>query len=163
MALNNRPGNRVAFNTVIRRTGKPDSNWNGNTFSAAWNIEIGEGRSQVVGAGNEIYVTTGSSERKEGKNQLTTRIVAINLRSGEEIWSQTQSSTMCDDQESFGGAQAAPQSTPAIVGNCLVAISFAGQLSCSESQRWRNRLEAGSRRRLGRRAGTVRFLCQSRV
>ena len=101
-----------------------------SAMTIAWNVKIGESRSQAVGIDDVIYVATGSAEKDGDKKRLTTRIVALNTLNGEEKWAHELTSTMFDEQETFGGATPAPQATPTIAGPYLIAVSFTGQLSC---------------------------------
>jgi len=95
-----------------------------------WDIEIGKGRSQVVGVGDDLYVLSGEENKVDGKTILKTIVIGLRLADGSKKWTFKTQSTMSSEQETFGGAAATPQATPAIVGNRLVAIDFSGQLIC---------------------------------
>ncbi len=95
-----------------------------------WNIKIGGGRSQIVGVGNHIYVTTGTGTNEGDTMILNQRTIAIDATNGTEEWSSTSSTTMRGDQETFSGSTASPQSTPVIAGEFLITISFSGKLAC---------------------------------
>ncbi len=113
------------------------TNWRGSllltsddALAVAWNIEIGAGRSQVVGLGDGIYLTSGVAEKLDGKTRLTNRVVAIDATSGNTKWSTQQESFMRDGQENFGETPVSPQATPLIVGPNLITVSFTGHLIC---------------------------------
>lgn len=102
-----------------------------SSITKAWDIEIGEGRSQVVGQENEIYVTTGFSEDQgDGQSLVTTKTLAIDALTGKQKWSYEQTSSKAEPQQTFGGASISPQATPAITSSRLITISFTGQLTC---------------------------------
>ena len=101
-----------------------------DSISVAWNIKAGEGRSQVVGVGTEIYVTTGTTEQAGDKLKLTNLISAIDATNGNTIWSKQQESLMRDGQENFSDTPVGPQATPVVAGSSLIALSFTGQLIC---------------------------------
>ncbi len=104
-------------------------------FAIAWDIEVGAGRSQVVGVDNEIYVSTGTATKEGEQTNLSTRIAAIDLNSGKEKWNYEQTSIMFNTQETFGGATAAPQATAVIASEQLITVSFSGQLICLDRNR----------------------------
>ena len=99
------------------------ANWSSNTKLRSmalhpivkWNHKIGEGRSQVVGGGERIYITVGSSEKRKSDKTATISqtIFCLNAKTGEEIWQYVSSGIMDPDQETFGGAKATPRSTTA--------------------------------------------------
>jgi outer membrane protein assembly factor BamB len=96
-----------------------------------WEVTIGEGRSQPVGVAGEIYVTAGSSrERDDGVTEVTTNVFGLKADSGETLWTFESSGQLREQQQTFGGAKASPQSTPAIVGKRLIVVTFTGQLLC---------------------------------
>lgn len=113
------------------------SNWEtdlrlnpGFGVSKDWEVEIADGRSQVVAADGVLYVLSGESRKEDETTLITHRTNAIDVHTGQVIWSKTEKSTMFEDQETFGGATPAPQATPAIVGDKLVSLGFTGCLVC---------------------------------
>ena len=101
-----------------------------NSLSINLNIEIGEGRSQVVGIDDQVYVTSGTSEDKDGDVLVSTTTQRIDAATGTPIWTYQTSATMHPSQETFRNANATPQATPAIAGSSLIIINFTGQLTC---------------------------------
>lgn len=96
--------------------------------------DVGQGRAQIVGDGKLLYVVAGSSTRdKESEvTSVNTTITAYTTHKGEleQQWTYGIESTLRGDQQTFGGAEATPQSTPLVVGSKLIAMSFTGQLIC---------------------------------
>jgi outer membrane protein assembly factor BamB len=101
-------------------------------LSVDWEIEIGRGRSQVVGIDEKIYVTSGTMQKEDGKNRVITQTMALDAVTGKQIWSTEQDGWMSEKQENFSGEPVSPQATPLIIGSRLITISFNGQLVCRE-------------------------------
>ena len=100
--------------------------------------EVGQGRAQVVGDGDRFFVLAGSSTRDEESKTTSanTIITAYTMQEGQpqQQWNYELASILRGDQQTFGGAEATPQSTPLVVGSKLIALSFTGQLVCLDCQ-----------------------------
>ncbi|MFK7765983.1 MAG: PQQ-binding-like beta-propeller repeat protein [Mariniblastus sp.] len=105
------------------------------TPSIVWEVEIGEGRSQVVGDDERVFVATGSSKKTEaGQASISQTVYCLDAKTGEEVWQHVSRGVMDESQETFGGAQATPQASPALVGNSLIQLSFSGSLVCLDQK-----------------------------
>jgi outer membrane protein assembly factor BamB len=101
-----------------------------NGISESWRRTVGEGRSQIVGDEHQIFVAAGGSKKVNGTNRLETSFSRLNPETGEIVWQRKFTSEMDEEQETFSGAQASPQSTPALTKEFVIAISFTGRLVC---------------------------------
>lgn len=115
-------------------------------FEQVWNAEVGHGRSQVIVDGDRVFVMAGEHESRKGKSKLIhTRLLCIDLKSGDELWKhESDSVDMYKEQESFSGAPISPQATPTLIGESIVTISFTGLLECVDAAtgdlRWKQDL-----------------------
>jgi len=56
-------------------------------FEPGWKVEVGEGRSQIVVADDQVFVFAGQSEKRKGKPPLVkTRLLCLDRATGNEIW-----------------------------------------------------------------------------
>ncbi|MEM6471992.1 MAG: PQQ-binding-like beta-propeller repeat protein [Planctomycetota bacterium] len=97
---------------------------------------IGEGRSGVVTNGTLCFVT---ALAESGDAPLTEAVIALDQRTLQKVWEQKYETPVLDAQESFGGKQRSPQSTPLLMKNSdgdelLVTIGFAGRLHVFRSK-----------------------------
>lgn len=102
-------------------------------FRELWHATPGMGRGQVVGDAATVYVASGESSKAKSTDgtEIRTQVVALDTLSGQQKWRfDFPLAEMHDDQETFGGAQASPNATPALIEGRIVAISFTGHLVC---------------------------------
>lgn len=101
--------------------------------SILWKREVGDGRSQVVFSEDTLFVSSAINRVLEDESvELTERIEAINLQTGQSVWKNEVSSKMLEGQENFSGTPAAPQATPLVVGGNVIWIGFTGIMQCLE-------------------------------
>ncbi|MEM7477559.1 MAG: PQQ-binding-like beta-propeller repeat protein [Planctomycetota bacterium] len=98
-------------------------------LASVWEMEVGEGRAQVIGSNRALIVASGGWADSE-KRQVRTQISAHRSEDGKQLWSFEQVGPLCENQQTFGGAEPAPQATPLLLGNRLIYVSFTGQLTC---------------------------------
>jgi outer membrane protein assembly factor BamB len=108
----------------------PDSN-----YAEVWNVEVGNGRSQPVSDGKHVFVTSGSfhtsQKAAEKPKVIQSRTLCLDRFNGNVIWKhETEPVEMPETQETFSGAAPSPRSTPAIIGESIVTVSFSGILEC---------------------------------
>lgn len=101
-----------------------------NSLSLAWNIKIGNGRSQVVGSEKEIFVTSSIGDDDGDKTLATMTTQRIDVATGNPTWTHNISSKLHSSQETFQSEEATPQATPALTATKLITVSFTGELIC---------------------------------
>lgn len=101
-----------------------------------WNVEVGEGYAQVIGSGSRIFVASGSARKIEGtkSRQIETLLTARSIDTGKKVWTYKSTSTMTNDQETFGGVTPTPRATPLLIGGRLVYWTFTGELICLNAE-----------------------------
>lgn len=109
------------------------------TFHQPTSTEIGSGRAQIVSDDKMLFVASGSNTR-DGESKITgvTTSIKAYIADDSEMhqqWSYILDSKLRGDQQTFGGADATPQSTPLVIGRKLIILSFTGQLVCLDSER----------------------------
>ncbi|MFK7822205.1 MAG: PQQ-binding-like beta-propeller repeat protein, partial [Planctomycetaceae bacterium] len=105
-------------------------------LNLAWQQDVGEGQSQVVGDTQIIYVASGSSKQIAGsKNRkLQTILTARSIDGGDVKWTYRTESVMTDKQETFGGNKPTPQATPLLLNDRIILMTFTGELICVNTQ-----------------------------
>ena len=84
-------------------------------FVVEWQQAFGEGRSQIVGREDRIYIASGSDQKVDEAVKITTQIRCVSLKTGDEIWKFESTGDKRPDQENFSGAPYSPQSTPLLL------------------------------------------------
>ena len=120
-------GSQSGWNSELALEGK-------SYLRLEWEARVQDGRNQIVGAGSKVFVTSGSS-RKDENEQLfaVTKVMALSLESGEQLWSLETESLASKGQETFGGNPIAPQATPLLIQDRLILVTFTGRLICVDS------------------------------
>ncbi|MCR9199887.1 MAG: PQQ-like beta-propeller repeat protein [Planctomycetaceae bacterium] len=94
-----------------------------------WTQNVGQGRGQVVGGRDAIYVVSGAVTDTTPPENVTI-ITRRNAATGNVVWQHDFSTPIPEDQQTFSGDQPSPQATPAVLNNRLYVISFTGALQC---------------------------------
>lgn len=128
-------------------------NWEGSlsvencsNLKLNWKMDVGEGRCQVVGDEETVFVASGKSAKSEAskKTETKTTVTAYEVSTRKQIWSYQIKGIFGPKQQSFGGDPASPQSTPLYAGNRLVFMDFVGNLTCLDAktgeQKWTKNL-----------------------
>ena len=97
--------------------------------SLRWQKEVGAGKSSIVVADNTAIVSF-RVDLEQQKKTWNEAIAAFSLKTGEKLWEYSCEVTDLKKQESFSGDPRAPQATPAIHENFVVALGFTGHLIC---------------------------------
>ncbi len=96
-----------------------------------WKAQYGEGRSSLVVDGDQLFVFFGDNKTGADKTVICREtLIAVDRTTGKQKWRFDDSSIMHADQETFSGAAATPQATPAIAGDRIFCIGFTGKLHC---------------------------------
>lgn len=98
-------------------------------LGVAWTENVGQGRSQIVGAKGAIYVVSGSVTDATPP-QVVTSVTRRDADSGNVVWRHEFSTPVIGAQQTFSGDQPSPQATPAVLNHRLYVISFTGRLQC---------------------------------
>lgn len=103
-------------------------------LGVAWQVTSGEGRSQIVGGGDAIYVATGRvaapDNAADSVPQQITTVTRRDASTGRVVWEHTHATATIAAQQTFSGDPPSPQATPALLNDRLFVISFTGQLQC---------------------------------
>lgn len=98
-----------------------------------WKVEVGEGHSSPVAAGNRIYILA----RQNGQEILR----ALEPATGKTIWQQSDSMPYTMNSAATGHGKG-PKSTPVVGGDRIYTLSISGVLSCRDAAtgdaRWRH-------------------------
>ncbi|MEM8733571.1 MAG: PQQ-binding-like beta-propeller repeat protein [Planctomycetota bacterium] len=101
-----------------------------------WSVPIGEGRAQIVGNKQRVFVTSAKVIKSGEKKTLQNLIQCLDARTGNELWQVGfESKVHAGEQETFGNQSACPQATPLLIDNRLIAIDFAGVMICVDTER----------------------------
>jgi outer membrane protein assembly factor BamB len=102
--------------------------------SVRWKRTIGEGLSSLVRKDDLLYVThlrrqsEQESETPESERANREVITALNAATGKTVWEFEWEAGWIEDQQAFGGKSRAPQATPLIVDDRVIALGFTGKL-----------------------------------
>ena len=101
-----------------------------------WQQQLGAGMSGVVECGGVVFtsylIPFEDEEAAKPEHERTHReaIVAMNANNGRIVWKHVYDAGWIESQQAFGGRSRAPQATPAICGDRIVAIGFTGKIYC---------------------------------
>ena len=99
-------------------------------FELQWQKEVGEGRSQIVGDKEFVFVASGYDGKESDQVSIHTSIRCYRAENGEQIWEWKEKSIRHKKQENFSGAPCSPQSTPLLLGDRIIATTFDGLMVC---------------------------------
>ncbi|MFN3190563.1 MAG: PQQ-binding-like beta-propeller repeat protein [Aureliella sp.] len=115
-----------------------------------WTINVGEGRAQIIGDSEKIFIASaskGNTTSAKSGSSIRNWIRCLETSTGKERWQiELESHLHRKEQETFGNQSACPQATPLLIDGRLVAIDFAGVMVCldanSGKQLWKKDLVA---------------------
>jgi outer membrane protein assembly factor BamB len=96
--------------------------WSGEAPRRAWERELGEGYSAIIGDGRTLYAAF--------RRDDTMVVAALDAATGRTRWQQPMADTPRPGM--FLDYGRGPNSTPALVGNRLFVVSFTGQLAAMD-------------------------------
>ena len=103
-----------------------------DTLSLQWKVEVGEGHSSPVAAGDRIYILA-----RQGEDEI---LRALDPATGKTIWQQADRMPYSMHSAATGHGKG-PKSTPVVAGGSVCALSISGVLSCRDAAtgeaRWR--------------------------
>ncbi len=103
-----------------------------DTLSLRWRVEVGEGHSSPVAAGDRIYILA-----RQGEDEI---LRALDPATGKTIWQQADRMPYTMHSAATGHGKG-PKSTPVVAGGSVCALSISGVLSCRDAvtgeARWR--------------------------
>jgi outer membrane protein assembly factor BamB len=103
-----------------------------SALSLRWRVEVGEGHSSPVAAGDRVYILA-----REGEEEV---LRALDPASGRTIWLQSDRMPYTMHSAATGHGKG-PKSTPVVAGGSICALSISGVLSCRDAAtgelRWR--------------------------
>ena len=91
------------------------------TLEPRWRVEVGEGHSSPVVAGDRVYVHARRGEREV--------VAALELATGKEMWAHTVETPYQMNPAARGHGKG-PKSTPVIAGDHVCTFGISGTLTC---------------------------------
>ncbi|MEM9944278.1 MAG: PQQ-binding-like beta-propeller repeat protein [Planctomycetota bacterium] len=101
-----------------------------SSLRLVWEQSPGEGKSQVVGNLQNVFVTSGTIETRGEVSFAITKVACLSMTDGTIVWTKQFETQTNENQETFGGNKLTPQSTPCIAGQKLIFADFVGRLFC---------------------------------
>ena len=101
-----------------------------------WQKTLGAGMSGVVERDGTLFTSylvpfeKDEADKPESERTHRESIVALDASNGQICWKHVYDAGFIEAQQAFGGRSRAPQATPAICDDRIVAIGFTGQIHC---------------------------------
>jgi outer membrane protein assembly factor BamB len=109
----------------------PPARWP-DALTLEWAVEVGEGYSSPVAAGNRIFILA-----RQGEEEI---LRALDAATGRTIWQQAEPMPYTMHSAATGHGKG-PKSTPVVAGGGIYTLSISGVLSCRDAAtgeaRWR--------------------------
>lgn len=105
-----------------------------------WQQTLGPGMSGVVERDGAVFTSylvpfnEDDIQKNEAERAHREAIIALDANDGSVRWKHTYEAGFIESQQAFGGRSRAPQATPAICGDRILAIGFTGIIHCLDRQ-----------------------------
>jgi outer membrane protein assembly factor BamB len=94
-----------------------------------WKRKLGPGTSGVVTDGKQLFTMYSVPDPKT-PNRGEEVVVALDATTGETKWEHRYPVERLKGQETFSGDPVRPQATPAVLGDRVCAVGYAGKVTC---------------------------------
>ena len=94
-----------------------------------WRRPLGRGTSGIVSDGTRLFTMYSVPDPKEPKRGEEV-VIALDARTGKTAWEHKYPVARLKGQESFSGDPVRPQATPAVFGDRVCTLGYAGLLKC---------------------------------